>query len=157
MTGKHPPRGFRGPWLALTLAFAAHVADEALTDFLALYNPAVLRLREQVPWLPLPTFSFELWISLLALAVVVLGALTPLAGPGAWGLVIVGRCYAATMLLNGAAHLTASALAQTWLSGSVSSPLLITAATWLWVRMPSVAAARHRRDVRIHPPSVKSS
>lgn len=36
-------------WLALAGALAVHVADEALTGFLAVYNPAVLALREFAP------------------------------------------------------------------------------------------------------------
>ncbi len=48
-------------WVALCLALAVHVADEALTDFLSVYNPAVISIRERLPWLPLPTFTFDVW------------------------------------------------------------------------------------------------
>ena len=57
-------------WLLLTAALAAHIADEATSGFLDLYNPTVRAIRERHPWLPLPTFTFPLWIALLALAVV---------------------------------------------------------------------------------------
>ncbi len=37
-------------WVALTLALAVHVADEALNDFLSFYNPLVTSLRWRVGW-----------------------------------------------------------------------------------------------------------
>ena len=56
-------------WLLLTLALAGHVIDEALTDFLSVYNPAVEAIAQQLPWLTLPVLTFESWISGLAIAV----------------------------------------------------------------------------------------
>jgi hypothetical protein len=50
-------------WLALCIAFAIHVADEALTDFLSVYNPAVRAIRARFPFLPLPTFTFRVWLT----------------------------------------------------------------------------------------------
>ena len=126
----------------MTAAFALHIADEWRTDFLALYNPAVQEIRQAVPAMQLPTFTYESWLALLGSAVVVLAVLTALAGPGGWGLVIVGRIYAVAMALNGAGHLAASAWAGEWISGSASSPILIAAAAWLWRAMPPVAEAR---------------
>jgi hypothetical protein len=44
-------------WIAL----AIHVTDEALTGFLAVYNPTVLALRAKLPFFPMPTFEFREW------------------------------------------------------------------------------------------------
>ncbi len=71
-------------WIGLCGALAMHVADEALTDFLALYNPAVLAIRERQPWLPLPTFTFETWLALLIFAVVALVAASYFVWRGRW-------------------------------------------------------------------------
>src|SRR5256885_3873849 len=49
-------------WLALCGGLAIHVADEALTDFLSVYNPAVRAIRARFPFLPLPTFTFPVWL-----------------------------------------------------------------------------------------------
>ncbi len=59
-------------WLLLCLALAAHVTDEALTNFLGVWNPTVAALRARLPWVPLPEFRFATWLTGLALLVVVL-------------------------------------------------------------------------------------
>lgn len=56
-------------WILLCLAVVLHVIDEATHNFLAVYNPTVMALRERVPRLPLPVFSFRMWITSLAIAV----------------------------------------------------------------------------------------
>ena len=66
-------------WVALTIALTAHVADEALTGFLDVYNPIVRSMRDRVGWFPMPTFTFEVWIAGLCAAVAALFALAPLA------------------------------------------------------------------------------
>jgi hypothetical protein len=63
-------------WIALCLALALQVMDEALTGFLEVYNPSVRALRERWPWLPLPVFTFEMWIIGLVAAIVILLALS---------------------------------------------------------------------------------
>jgi len=78
------PREVRA-WLALTTALAQHVVDEASNDFLSFYNPMVLRLREQLGWYPMPTFSFWPWLIGLTLLVLCLYALTPSVGRGVAG------------------------------------------------------------------------
>ena len=62
----------------LGLALSVHVADEALTDFLSVYNPAVEALRERLPWFPLPTFTFEGWLTGLIVGGGALAAVVPL-------------------------------------------------------------------------------
>jgi len=44
-------------WLLLCLAFCAHVADEALTGFLPVYDATVLAMRSQYKWFPMPAFG----------------------------------------------------------------------------------------------------
>ena len=51
------------------------MVDEALTDFLSVYNPMVCALRARFPFLLLPTFTFRGWLTGLVLAVVVLAGL----------------------------------------------------------------------------------
>lgn len=56
-------------WAALCAAFALHVLDEATHDFLSWYNPNALAVRARVPWLPVPVFTFPVWITGLTIAV----------------------------------------------------------------------------------------
>ena len=135
------PCGFAGPWLALCFAFALHIADEALTDFLAVYNPTVVAMRQRWSWFPMPTFKFREWLMGLILACLIMFCLTPLAGfrklrPLAW-------FYAAIMLLNGLGHTLFTILGRTVPSvqfsrpapGFYSSPFLLAASLGMFVRL----------------------
>lgn len=64
-------------WLLLCAVIALHVVDEATHNFLAVYNPSVMALRERVHWLPLPVFSFRTWITGLVIAIALLFSLSP--------------------------------------------------------------------------------
>lgn len=95
-------------WAALCLALAIHVIDEALTDFLTVYNPMVKALRQRWRFLPLPTFSFGVWLSGLILAVILLFALSRFAFGGATWLAPLAYLFAVFMVINGLQHIAAS-------------------------------------------------
>lgn len=118
-------------WLLLDAMLAAHVADEALTNFLDFYNPLVLSIRERLPWFPMPTFTLSVWLTGLIVLVCVLAWLAPLIRRGgvvaqalSWGL-------SAIMVLNGLGHLLGSVYFQRWLPGTTSAPFLLAASVWL--------------------------
>jgi hypothetical protein len=130
---------FGGAWLALTVALALHVTDEALTGFLSVYNPTVLAIRQTFPNFPMPVFTFRVWLSGLIALVVLLFLLSPFAFRGerwirylAWPLAII-------MLLNAAGHTLGTIFGQTVASvrfprpmpGFYSSPLLAAASLFL--------------------------
>jgi hypothetical protein len=127
-------------WVALTLSLAAHVADEALTGFLDVYNPIVRSVHDRVWWFPMPTFTFEVWITGLCVLVIVLFALSPLAFRRSPVARILAFPYAAIMTLNGVGHLFGSIYLQRWAPGTTTAPLLIASSAWL----ASEAALRHR-------------
>ena len=120
-------------WMALCGALAVHVADEALTDFLALYNPRVLAIRERYPSIPLPTFTFEGWLSLLIFAIIALTAASFFVWHGRWAMRPISYVFAGFMLLNGLLHIAGSFYMGTFMSGVYSSPLLLAAAIALIV------------------------
>jgi hypothetical protein len=119
---------FGRTWLALAGALALHVADEALTDFLSVYNPAALAIRARLPWLPLPTFSFPVWLGGLAAAIALLFALSPLAYRGVRWIVIAAMPLSVLMVFNGLGHIGSSLYARRFMPGAYSSPVLIAAA-----------------------------
>jgi hypothetical protein len=118
-------------WVYLTIALAVHVTDEAINDFLSVYNPIVTKLVREHPYLPLPTFSFKLWITGLIIAVVGLFALAPLVFMGKKAMVIISFFYGGLMLLNGLTHITGSFLLDGIMPGTWSAPLLIIASVYL--------------------------
>ncbi len=129
-------------WLCLCGALLVHVIDEAATDFLAIWNPWVESLRETIPWLPLPTFRFEIWLGLLLLAVVVLAALSPHAFRGAWGMRPLSYAFGVVMLGNGIGHIALSLMQWRPLPGVISSPLLLAASIWLILSIPAKEPGR---------------
>ena len=118
-------------WMMLCVASGLHVLDEALTDFLSVYNPIVRTLRKKFPFLPLPTFAFSVWLTLLILGLLVLFALSPLAFREVAWMRPASYLFAAIMLGNGLLHIGASLYFRRLVPGAYSSPLLIVAATYL--------------------------
>ncbi|MFN7945783.1 MAG: hypothetical protein U0Z53_10540 [Blastocatellia bacterium] len=118
-------------WIMLSLALGVHVLDEALNDFLSFYNPTALAIREKLPFLPLPVFTFDVWLTGLILAVTILLLLAPLAFRGVKWVRLVSYPFAILMLLNGLAHITVSLYQSRLMPGVYSSPLLLAAAVYL--------------------------
>ena len=117
--------------MGLCLALAVHVADEALTDFLSVYNPAVEAIRERLAWFPLPTYTFEGWLTGLIVGVTLLLLLSPFAFGGARWMRSVSRVFGVLTLINGLGHIAVSLYMGTLMPGVYSSPLLLAASIYL--------------------------
>ncbi len=138
-------RNFGMAWFLLCLAFCAHVADEALTGFLGVYNPTVLAARARLSWFSMPTFEFREWLTGLIVANVVLLLLTPFAFRNARWLRPLAYLYAGVHLLNGMGHTLATIFGRTVSSvqfprpapGFYSSPLLFAGSIYLLLRLRS--------------------
>ena len=118
-------------WLTLCVALAIHVSDEALTDFLSVYNPAVRAIRARFPFLPLPTFTFPVWLGGLVAVTLLLLALSPAAFHGAPGLRPAAYLFGIVMAGNGLLHIGGSAYMRKLLPGTYSAPLILAAAIYL--------------------------
>lgn len=127
-------------WIGLVFAFGLHVVDEAATDFLAFWNPLVESLRDRVPVLPLPTFTFGLWLGGLVGAVLVLLGLSWFVRRGATWMRPVSYALAVIMLGNGLVHIVGTVLRGRMVPGVVSAPVLLLAAGFLLI-----TTLRHRR------------
>jgi hypothetical protein len=121
-------------WYFLVAALAIHVADEAMTGFLEFYNPLVLEIRSRVPWFPMPTFTFGIWLGGLVLLVVVLALLGGAVRRGATSTRVASWVLAIIMLLNGCGHLGGSVYFRRWLPGTTSALLLLVASILLMRR-----------------------
>ncbi len=115
-------------WFILASVLALHVLDEALNDFLSFYNPAVMQLRELWSFFPVPTFSFDVWLTGLILGVAILLLLTPLASARLRGLRPVAVVLSVLMMANGIGHIVISIALGTIMPGAYSSPVRILAA-----------------------------
>jgi hypothetical protein len=139
--------GFGSAWLALCLAFALHILDEATTGFLAVYNPTMTILHARWNWFPMPTLRLGEFLVLMIALCGVLFCLTPVAARGMAGLRPVAWAYALIMFLNGLSHTLFSILGHTVAAvtfsrpapGFYSSPFLLAASLWLMLRLRRTA------------------
>jgi hypothetical protein len=123
-------------WVVLCVALAIHVSDEALTDFLSVYNPAVRAIRAQFPFLPLPTFTFPVWLGGLIAVTVLLFALSPAAFRGEPELRPGAYLFGIIMAGNGLLHLLGSVYMRRVMPGTWSAPLILAAAIYLLLAVP---------------------
>ena len=137
MSVSHPtevaaPRTFGHAWVAVGLALAVHVADEAAHDFLALYNPSALAIQQRLGGFPFPpTFSFTTWLAGLLLAVVAWLALAPLAYRGRRWLLPLATIASVVHVANGLGHILTSFWLGRAAPGVWSAPLLLASALWM--------------------------
>lgn len=119
-------------WLLLCAALAAHVVDEALTDFLSVYNPVVLSIRARLPFLPIPTFSFSYWLAGLILGVALLLVFSLFAFRGARLIVPLAYWFAIFMMGNGLLHIIGSIYMRRLMPGVNTAPLLLAGSVYLF-------------------------
>lgn len=143
-------------WVLITVALAVHVLDEALTGFLAVYNPTVRALRITYPWFPMPAFTFHDWLTGLICAVVILLALSPLFYRNVRWVRPLGYFAVVIQISNALGHIIGTILGRTVQSvhfsrpapGFYSSPLLLITATYL---LYALARSRNPGEPRFPP------
>src|SRR5207302_5496470 len=118
-------------WLTLCLALGIYVADEGLTHFPSVYKPAGRAIRARFPFLPLPTFTFPVWLGGLIAVTVLLFALTPAAFRGEPGMRPAAYVFGVVMAGNGLLHLGGSVYMRKAMPGVYSAPLILAAAVYL--------------------------
>lgn len=126
-------------WVALCVALAIHITDEALTDFLSVYNPAVRAIRQRLPLLPLPVLTIEVWLTGLILTIILLLSLSVFVFRGARWMRPLACIFAVIMLANGLGHTAGSIYLGRLMPGVYSSPLLLAASIYLLMQ------THHRR------------
>jgi len=124
---------WRNAWVGLALALGLHVTDEALTGFLPVYNSIVEGLRAKYSWVPLPTFTFRVWLGGLILGVLLLLALTPIVTRGARWIRVVSLILGVIMTGNALGHMGASVYWGRLAPGVYSAPILLISALALLI------------------------
>lgn len=120
-------------WVALVIALALHVVDEAAMDFLPFYNSLVMSLRNAYGWIPLPTFSYSVWIIGLAVGLLLLLALSPFFFAGKRYLRPLAFFLGLLMVANALGHIGMSIYLGEAVPGVFSSPVLLVASVVLLV------------------------
>jgi hypothetical protein len=126
---------FGWAWVTLCGALGLHIADEASTGFLSVYNTTVIELRRTFPFIIAPTFGFREWLAGLITLNAALFSLSPLAFRGNTAVRRLAYPFVGIMLLNGLAHLAGTIAGRTVstvrfkrpMPGFWSSPVMITA------------------------------
>lgn len=118
-------------WVGFAIAIALHAADEAIHDFLSVYNPNARALRQRLH-IPIPVFSLRGFIVALSSAVALLLVLSPFAFQGAhWLRVLAVPVVILAGIANGCLHLGGSVLYRLWMPGVLTAPLLLVVGSWL--------------------------
>jgi len=120
-------------WVALAIALGLHVVDEAITGFLPLYNSTVGTIRDFYPWIPLPIFTFSVWLTGLIAGVLILLLLSPMVFNGNKIFRPISYFLGLLMTLNALAHIGGSLYLDALAPGVLSSPVLLVAAVALLV------------------------
>jgi len=132
-------------WILLSVALGIHVFDEVIHDFLSFYNPLADSIRQQVPFLPLPTFTFGVWLAGLIIGVIILLCLSPLVFRGNRWMFPVSYLLGMIMIVNAIAHMAGSVIWRWPMPGVYSSFLLLAAAVFLIIN-----ARKHQLRLRIY-------
>jgi hypothetical protein len=141
-------------WLLLCAAIALHVADEATHNFLAVYNSSVMAMREHAPWLPLPVFTFQVWITGLTIGIALLFSLSPFLSRGARWIRPFAYVISILMIANGLQHIVGTIFGRTVASvhfprpmpGFYSSPLLICASIYVLIQLRNTKRPNPQTD-----------
>jgi hypothetical protein len=140
---KLPTRRLGIAWLLLCGAFAIHTADEALTGFLAVYNPTVVALRQQLGYWPMPTYDFAEYLRISIVMLVAALICCPFVFRGHRWIRPVVYIIAISLLINGLGHTLFTLLGHTVSSvrfprpapGFYSSPLLLITSIYALVQL----------------------
>lgn len=131
-------------WVTMWIALAVHVADEALTGFLSVYNPTVVALRAKLGFWPMPTFGFREWLGGLTVGILLLALLSPFAFRNTgWLRPLFYFVAVVTGIFNALGHTLGTIFGQTVSTvrfprpapGFYSSPLLLIAAIYALVQL----------------------
>jgi hypothetical protein len=104
-----------------------------MTDFLAVYNPTVQAIRERLPFLPIPTFTFGVWLTGLCIGIALLFCLSPLAFRDNRILIWIAFVLSILMFGNGLLHIGGSFYFGRLMPGLSSAPILLLASPWLFI------------------------
>ena len=124
-------------WLFGCIAFAIHIAEEIAYGSFGVYADFNVFVNTLFPSLQLPPYKYEVWLTNLIGAAVLLFALTWLVYVKRGPMRIASYLFATFLTLNGMGHLYAALAMTTYFPGAVTASLLVIAGLVLFVAIPS--------------------
>ena len=107
-TSKQEAKTLGIAWILLCVALGIHIFDEATNDFLSIYNPAANLIRQHVPLIQLPTFTYGAWLAGLIIGIIILLCLSPLVFFGNQRMFLASYLFGILMIVNAIGHVAVS-------------------------------------------------
>lgn len=133
--------GWTMAWLFGCVVFAAHIAEEIAYGSFGVYSDFNVFVNTLFPSFELPPYKYEVWLTNLIGAAVLLFALTWLVYAKRGPMRIASYLFATFLTLNGIGHLYAALSMTTYFPGAVSANLMLVAGLVLFVSIPTGATS----------------
>jgi hypothetical protein len=133
-------------WLFGCVAFAIHITEEVMYGSFGVYADFNVFVNSIFPDFPLPSYRYEVWLTNLIGAAVVLFALTWLVHARRGPMRLASFVFATFLTLNGIGHLYAALTMNVYFPGAITAGLMVFAGLVLFVAIPGDAennAAAH--------------
>lgn len=120
-------------WLTLSLILLFHIIDEAVNNFLPLYNQTISKIRANTGF-PFPIFAFPGWLTGLIMVDLLLLFLSIYAFKSKRIVIFLAYPFAVIMFLNGCGHVAGSFYFHEWVPGVITAPLLLYGSVNLFLK-----------------------
>jgi tryptophan-rich sensory protein len=124
-------------WLLGCVAFAVHIAEEIAFGSFGVYADFNVFVNTIFPQLRLPSYKYEVWLTNLIGACVLLFILTWLVYAKRGPMRLASYLFATFLTLNGIGHLYAALTMETYFPGAATAIALVFAGLLLFVATPS--------------------
>jgi hypothetical protein len=123
-------------WLFGCIVFAIHIAEEIAYGSFGVYADFNVFVNTLFPSIELPPYKYEIWLTNLIGACVLLFAFTWLVYVKRGPMRIASYLFATFLTLNGIGHLYAALGMTTYFPGAVTASLLLIGGLVLFVSIP---------------------
>lgn len=124
-------------WFLACVAFAIHIGEEIANGSFGVYADFGMFLNNVFPVIKLPEYRYDMWLTNLIGAAVLLFALTYLVYAKRGPMRLASYMFAAFLTANGAAHLYAALTMNVYFPGAVTAGLLVLAGLFLFTAIPA--------------------
>lgn len=124
-------------WLFGCIAFAIHIAEEVAYGSFGVYADFNVFMNTLFPSFDLPPYKYEIWLTNLIGACVLLFVFTWLVHTKRGPMRLASYLFATFLTLNGIGHLYAALTMATYFPGAVTAAMLVLAGLGLFTAIPA--------------------